>query len=92
MFYSYETSGVDGSVGIGRTLEDMKAPSFIKELNAQKVYFCFDYTGINNGYPVLAWMLSLDVWAGDRSVPQQNASGTYLISKPSELAWFADIV
>ena len=92
VFYSYETSGVDGSVGIGRTLEDMKASSFIKELNAQKVYFCFDYTGINNGYPVLAWMLSLDVWAGDRSVPQQNASGTYLISKPSELAWFAALV
>ena len=37
-------------------------------------------------------MLSLDVWAGDRSVPQQNASGTYLISKPSELAWFAALV
>lgn len=92
IFYSYETSGVDGETGIGRTLEDMKASRFVKELNGQKAYFCYDYTEINNGYPVLAWMLSLDVWVGDRSVPQQNASGTYLISKPSELAWFAALV
>ena len=91
-FYSYETSGVDGTTGIGRTLADMKLSSFVKELNGRKAYFCFDYTEINNGYPVLAWMLSLDVWAGDRSVPQKNSSGTYLISKPSELAWFAALV
>lgn len=92
LFYSYETSGVDGATGVGRTLADMQSSSFVKELNGKKVYFCFDYTGINDGYPVLAWMLSLDVWAGDRSVPQQTASGTYLISKPSELAWFAALV
>ena len=92
IFYSYETSGVDGTAGIGRTLADMRMSSFVKELNGSKVYFCFDYTNINNGYPVLAWMLSLDVWAGDRSVPQKNSSGTYLISKPSELAWFAALV
>ena len=91
-FYSYETSGVDGTTGVGRTLADMKMSSFVKELNGVKAYFCFDYTEINNGYPVLAWMLSLDVWAGDRSVPKTNASGTYLISKPSELAWFAALV
>ena len=91
-FYSYETSGVDGTAGVGRTLADMKLSAFVKELNDQKAYFCFDYTEINNGYPVLAWMLSLDVWAGDRSVPQKNSSGTYLISKPSELAWFAALV
>lgn len=91
-FYSYETSGVDGTAGVGRTLADMKLSAFVKELNGQKAYFCFDYTEINNGYPVLAWMLSLDVWAGDRSVPQKNSSGTYLISKPSELAWFAALV
>ena len=91
-FYSYETSGVDGTTGVGRTLEDMKLSSFVKELNGKKAYFCFDYTEINNGYPVLAWMLSLDVWAGDRSVPKTNSSGTYLISQPSELAWFAALV
>lgn len=91
-FYSYETSGIDGTTGVGRTLADMKLSSFVKELNGRKAYFCFDYTEINNGYPVLAWMLSLDVWAGDRSVPQKNSSGTYLISKPSELAWFAALV
>lgn len=92
LFYSYETSGVDGTVGIGRTLADMKMSAFVKELNGMKAYFCYDYTEINNGYPVLAWMLSLDVWAGDRSVPKTNSSGTYLISKPSELAWFAALV
>lgn len=91
-FYSHETSEVEDSEGIGRTLDDMKLSSFVKELNGVKAYFCFDYTGINDGYPVLAWMLSLNVWAGDRSVPQQNASGTYIISKPSELAWFASLV
>lgn len=91
-FYSHETSEVEDAEGIGRTLEDMKLSSFVKELNGVKAYFCFDYTGINNGYPVLAWMLSLNVWAGDRSVPQQNTSGTYLISKPSELAWFSALV
>lgn len=91
-FYSYETSGVDGDYGIGRTLDDMKLSSFIKELNGKKAYFCYDYTGINNSYPVLAWMLSLDMWTGDRSVPQQTTSGTYIISKPSELAWFAALV
>ncbi len=92
IFYSYETSGIDGVTGVGRTLADMQTTSFVKELNGKKVYFCFDYTDINNGYPVLAWMLSLDVWAGDRSVPQRTSSGTYLISKPSELAWFAALV
>lgn len=92
IFYSFETSGVDGAAGIGRTVSDMQSSDFIKELNGQRVYFCTDYTHINNGYPVLAWMLSLDVWVGDRSVPKQNASGTYLISEPSELAWFAALV
>lgn len=92
LFYSYETSGVDGTAGVGRTLADMRLSSFVKELNGMKAYFCYDYTEINNGYPVLAWMLSLDVWAGDRSVPKTNSSGTYLISKPSELAWFAALV
>lgn len=92
VFYSYETSGVDGAAGIGRTVSDMQSASFIKELNGQRVYFCTDYTHINNGYPVLAWMLSLDVWVGDRSVPKKNSSGTYLISEPSELAWFAALV
>ena len=92
VFYSYETSGVDGAAGIGRTLADMASSSFVREVNGRKVYFCFDYTNINNGLPVLAWMLSLDVWAGDRSVPQRSSTGTYLISKPSELAWFSDLV
>jgi len=92
IFYSYEDSGVDGPVGIGRTKTEMMISDFVKEVNRTTPYFCFDYTNINNGYPVLVWMLALDVWAGDRTMPQTNSSGTYLISKPSELAWFAGLV
>lgn len=92
IFYCYETSGVDGPQGLGRTVEEMKSTDFVKEVNRSSPYFCCDYTEINNGYPVLMWMLQLDVWAGDRVMPEQNSSGTYLISKPSELAWFAALV
>ncbi len=92
IFYSYEDSGVDGSAGIGRTPSEMQNSDFVKEVNRSAPYFCFDYTAINNGYPVLTWMLRLDVWMGDRSMPEQDSSGTYLISQPSELAWFAALV
>ena len=92
IFYSYEDSGVDGPAGIGRTPSEMQNSDFVKEVNRSSPYFCFDYTAINNGYPVLTWMLRLDVWMGDRSMPEQDYSGTYLISQPSELAWFAALV
>lgn len=92
VFYSYEDSGVDGPVGIGRTRIEMTLSDFVKEVNHTTPFFCFDYTNINSGYPVLTWMLAPDVWAGDQSMPQKNSSGTYLISKPSELAWFAGLV
>lgn len=92
IFYSYETAGFDGPAGIGRTVTEMQTRDFVKELNRATPYFCFDYTGINNGYPVLTWMLKMDVWAGDLVMPQQTSYGTYIISKPSELAWFAGLV
>lgn len=92
IFYSYETAGVDGPVGIGRTVTEMQGRDFVKELNRTTPYFCFDYTSINNGYPVLTWMLKMDVWAGDLVMPQKSYSGVYQISKPSELAWFAGLV
>ena len=92
VFYDFEISGVDGPEGIGRTVSEMKSRDFVKEVNRSSPYFCYDYTNINNGYPVLTWMLQLDVWTGDRTMPQTNSSGTYLISKPSELAWFAALV
>lgn len=92
IFYSYEDSGVDGPVGLGRTTAEMKTSDFVKEVNHTSPFFCYDYTEINDGYPVLTWMLMMDVWAGDQTMPQRNASGTYLISKPSELAWFAGLV
>lgn len=92
IFYCYESSGVDGPVGLGRTRAEMKMSDFVREVNHTSPFFCYDYTGINNDYPVLTWMLKLDVWAGDQTMPQRNYSGTYLISKPSELAWFAGLV
>ena len=92
IFYSYEDSGVDGPEGIGRTTDEMLKSDFVKEVNRSSPFFCYDYTNINNGYPVLTWMLMTDVWAGDQTMPQRNSAGTYLISKPSELAWFAGLV
>lgn len=92
LFYSFEDSGVDGPEGIGRTVSEMMTSDFVKEVNHSAPYFCFDYMEINNGYPVLTWMLKLDVWAGDQVMPKTNSSGTYLISKPAELAWFAGLV
>lgn len=92
IYYSYETAGYDGAAGMGRTVEEMRAKGFVKELNHTSPFFCVDYTAINNGYPVLTWMLKLDVWAGDIVMPKKDSSGTYLISKPSELAWFAGLV
>lgn len=92
IFYCYETSNCDGPVGIGRTLEEMQISDFVKELNKTMVYFCFDYTNINNGYPVLTWMLETDVWTGEMEIPEQNSSGIYLIYEPAELAWFAALV
>ncbi len=92
LFFLYEVAQCDGPVGIGRTQDEMLVASFVKELNKTMPYFCFDYTDINNGYPVLTWMLQTDVWTGELEIPSQNSSGFYLIYKPSELAWFAGLV
>lgn len=92
IFYCYEKSLCDGPVGVARTQEEMYTSDFVKELNKAMPYFCFDYTDINSGYPVLTWMLQTDVWTGELEIPTQNASGIYLIYKPSELAWFAGLV
>lgn len=92
IFYCYEESLCDGPVGVARTQDEMYTSDFVKELNKAMPYFCFDYTDINNGYPVLTWMLQTDVWTGELEIPSQNDSGTYLIYKPSELAWFAGLV
>lgn len=92
IFYCYEMSQCDGPVGIGRTMDELYTADFVKELNKAMPYFCFDYTNINDGYPVLMWMLQTDVWSGELEVPVKNDSGIYLIYKPSELAWFSALV
>ncbi len=92
IFYCYENAGCDDPVGIARTLEEMQISDFPKELNKTMTYFCYDYTNINGGYPVLIWMLETDVWSGDMKIPEMNAWDTYLIYEPAELAWFAALV
>ncbi|MDD6276051.1 MAG: dockerin type I domain-containing protein [Clostridia bacterium] len=92
IYYSYETSGCEDTVGSGKTLEEMQTAQFVKELNNGFVYFCYDYTTINNSNPVLTWMLETDVWLGDYVKPKMSDSGIYQISRPSELAWFAALV
>lgn len=92
IFYCFEMSQCDGPVGIGRTMDELYTADFVKELNKAMPYFCFDYTNINDGFPVLMWMLQSDVWTGELEIPQKNDSGIYLIYKPSELAWFAGLV
>lgn len=47
VFYDFSIAGVDGPVGSGRTTDEIKASSFIKELNAAKIFYCFDYTNAN---------------------------------------------
>ncbi|MBP9989692.1 MAG: hypothetical protein KBT46_09385, partial [Ruminococcus sp.] len=91
VFYDFSVAGVDGPVGSGRTTDEMQSSSFLKDLNAAKIFFCFDYTNINSGFPVLVWMLATDLWLGELSIPQKSGT-TYLISKPSELAWFGALV
>ncbi len=92
IFYCYEYSKCDGPVGIGRTLDELYTADFVRELNKAMPYFSFDYTNINDGFPVIVWMLQSDVWTGELEVPAKNDSGYYLIYKPSELAWFAGLV
>lgn len=92
VFYCYEYSKCDGPVGIGRTLDELYTADFVRELNKAMPYFSFDYTEINDGFPVIVWMLQSDVWTGELEVPVKNDSGYYLIYKPSELAWFAGLV
>ena len=92
VFYCYEYSNCDGPVGIGRTLDELYTADFVRELNKAMPYFSFDYTEINDGFPVIVWMLQSDVWTGELEVPVKNDSGYYLIYKPSELAWFAGLV
>lgn len=92
VFYCYEYSQCDGPVGVGRTLDELYTADFVRELNKAMPYFSFDYTNINDGFPVIVWMLQSDVWTGELEVPVKNESGIYLIYKPSELAWFAALV
>ena len=64
--------------------------SFLTTLNYGFDIFVGDYFKTNNGYPLLRWQLI--AWDGSVAQPETDASGVYLITGGSELAWFAGLV
>lgn len=91
-YYCADSTIAEDSKAIARTLDDMKKFSFVRELNENASAFSFDYMELNNGYPVLVFMLETSVWAGGVDEPQQDSSGYYIINTPDNLAWFAKLV
>ncbi len=90
-FCEAETGAGDPN-GTARTVEDMKKFSFVRELNENANAFSYDYLMINNGLPVLAFMLETSVWSGGAEEPEMDSSGYYLIKSADNLAWFARLV
>lgn len=91
-YFCEDETGAGDVNGIARTLDDMKKFSFVRELNENASAFSFDYMQINNGYPVLVFMLETSVWAGGVEQPDVDSSGCYLIRSADNLAWFAKLV
>lgn len=91
-YYCEDMTGVGDINATARTTDDMKKFSFVRELNENASAFSYDYMVINNGYPVLVFMLETAVWAGGAEEPQQDSSGYYLIRSADNLAWFARLV
>lgn len=91
-YYCADSTVVEDTNGVARTVDDMKKFSFVRELNENASAFSFDYMAINNGLPVLVFMLETSVWAGGVDEPQQDSSGWYIIKTPDNLAWFAKLV
>ena len=91
-YYCPDSTVVEDSNGVARTIDDMKKFSFIRELNENANSFSYDYMVINNGLPVLVFMLETSVWSGGVDRPAQDSSGWYIISTPDNLAWFAGLV
>ncbi len=87
--YDREACNIKDSVARGRRSAEIKRLSFINVLNDGTKSFMYDYVETNNGYPVLAWELADDIWDGIFVEPKKDSSGTYLITKGEELAWFA---
>lgn len=105
VFYSdeYEAVGnlnsckIQSGAAVARTSEELKA------LTSEDLGdgFAADTSGINSGYPVLAWQNGTvksedpekdeNGWQGEvsRDAPQQK-DGVYQIGTPEELAWFAE--
>ncbi len=91
-YYCKIYTGTGDANAVARTDEEMKKFSFVRELNENSNCFTFDYTNINNGYPVLAFSLQMYVWAGGVEEPTKDTSGYYQIKTPENLAWFAKLV
>jgi len=90
--YDREVCNIKDSATRGRRTAELKRISFVKVLNDGSSAFMYDYIDINDGYPVLSWELADDIWDGIFVEPKKDSSGTYLISKGEELAWFAAYV
>lgn len=91
-YYCSDLTGRGDSNGTARTVEDIKKFTFVRELNENANAFSYDYMNINNGYPVLVFMLETSVWTGGIEAPSTDSSGTYIIESAENLAWFAKLV
>ncbi len=90
--YDRDVCNIKDSATRGKRTAELTRISFVKVLNDGSSAFMYDYVDMNNGYPVLAWELADDIWDGIFVEPKKDSSGTYLISKGEELAWFAAYV
>ena len=90
VYYDRDNSTMTDSFATAAEHELMLDASFLVTLNFGKDIFVGDYFNANNGYPLLRWQLA--GWDGSLGEPETDASGTYLITNGSELAWFAALV
>ncbi|MCQ2472051.1 MAG: hypothetical protein MJ147_08450 [Clostridia bacterium] len=91
-YYCKDSTIVGDTRAVARTLAEMKKFSFVRELNENANAFSYDYMVINDGFPVLVFMLETSVWAGGVEQPDKDSAGWYLIRTPDNLAWFAGLV
>lgn len=91
-YYCEDMTGTGDKNATARTVADMKKFTFVRELNENANAFSYDYMNINNGYPVLVFMLETSVWTGGIEQPSTDSSGTYLIESAENLAWFEKLV
>ena len=90
VYFDRDNTSLTDNFATAAEHELMLSAGFIVTLNFGKDIFVGDYFATNNGYPLLRWQLN--GWDGSLGMPETDASGTYLITNGSELAWFAALV